>query len=433
MTRRNVGAIVQATGFTTYDIAKLPELGGGTAPTWSIRPDWKLWRRRPTAAPIKRADGKASQQRGVRPVRRPARRGNGATHLPYCSGHCCATSVKQAMYFKDANPDIDTVVMYTDLRVPGMGEDFYRSAQKKGVTFTKGKVTSVLADGDGCQVKFRDLILDEDATIVAADLVVLATGQVPNAGVISTWTTIVTAAEGGAEAASRRSGAANDLRPQPELPPGSGPAAAEARLHRLALHLLPLRDAPHRHLRRRPGAPADGHAAGDRGRHRRRAEGDPGGGERRARPRRASARRATCRIPIVRLEGCTQCKRCTVECPFGAIDEDEKRYPGVQRKPLPPLRHLHGRLPGARDLVRELLGATPWAAQIKAVDMPDEFSEKPRILILACENDAYPALDMAGIAAHRLLAPSCARSRCAASARSTPSGSPTRSTPATTA
>ena len=35
-------------------------------------------------------------------------------------------------------------------------------------------------------------------------------------------------------------------------------------------------------------------------------------------------------------------------------------------------------------------------AQIKALDMPDEFSEKPRILLLACENDAYPALDMAG-------------------------------------
>ena len=29
--------------------------------------------------------------------------------------------------------------------------------------------------------------------------------------------------------------------------------------------------------------------------------------------------------------------------------------------------------------------------------MPDEFSEKPRILLLACENDAYPALDMAAM------------------------------------
>ena len=33
--------------------------------------------------------------------------------------------------------------------------------------------------------------------------------------------------------------------------------------------------------------------------------------------------------------------------------------------------------------------------QLKAVDIPDEFDEKPRILVLACENDAYPALDMA--------------------------------------
>ena len=33
--------------------------------------------------------------------------------------------------------------------------------------------------------------------------------------------------------------------------------------------------------------------------------------------------------------------------------------------------------------------------QIKNVDIPDEFDEKPRILVLACENDAYPALDMA--------------------------------------
>lgn len=40
--------------------------------------------------------------------------------------------------------------------------------------------------------------------------------------------------------------------------------------------------------------------------------------------------------------------------------------------------------------------------QIKNVDMPDEFDEKPRILALACENDAYPALDMAAQAGEEL-------------------------------
>ena len=37
-------------------------------------------------------------------------------------------------------------------------------------------------------------------------------------------------------------------------------------------------------------------------------------------------------------------------------------------------------------------------SMIKAVHIPDEMEEKPRILALACENDAYPALDMVGIA-----------------------------------
>jgi quinone-modifying oxidoreductase, subunit QmoB len=34
---------------------------------------------------------------------------------------------------------------------------------------------------------------------------------------------------------------------------------------------------------------------------------------------------------------------------------------------------------------------------IKSVQVPDEYEEKPRILVLACENDAYPALDQAGL------------------------------------
>ena len=37
---------------------------------------------------------------------------------------------------------------------------------------------------------------------------------------------------------------------------------------------------------------------------------------------------------------------------------------------------------------------------IKSVHIPDEFEEKPRILAFVCENDAYPAFDMA--AAKRL-------------------------------
>jgi quinone-modifying oxidoreductase subunit QmoB len=36
------------------------------------------------------------------------------------------------------------------------------------------------------------------------------------------------------------------------------------------------------------------------------------------------------------------------------------------------------------------------SAMIKAVEIPDEEDEKPRILALMCENDAFPAMDVVG-------------------------------------
>jgi len=44
---------------------------------------------------------------------------------------------------------------------------------------------------------------------------------------------------------------------------------------------------------------------------------------------------------------------------------------------------------------------------IKAIEIPEGDEEKPRILALACENDAYPALDMAGM--NRLNTPASVR------------------------
>jgi len=37
------------------------------------------------------------------------------------------------------------------------------------------------------------------------------------------------------------------------------------------------------------------------------------------------------------------------------------------------------------------------ASMIKAIEVPEEDEEKPRVLVLACENDAYPALDIVGL------------------------------------
>ncbi|PIX97843.1 MAG: heterodisulfide reductase, partial [Hydrogenophilales bacterium CG_4_10_14_3_um_filter_63_21] len=178
----DIGAIIQATGFTLYDANKLPELGYGQSPNVVDQAGLEAMARQAAASgkPICRpSDGQPVNK--VVFVQCAGQRDATAKHLQYCSGFCCNTSIKQAMYFKDNNPDIDTVVLFTDLRTPGNGEDFYRSAQNKGVIFSKGVVSSVSAAGNACSVKFKDLILNEEVD-TQADLVVLATGMVPTSG-----------------------------------------------------------------------------------------------------------------------------------------------------------------------------------------------------------------------------------------------------------
>jgi quinone-modifying oxidoreductase, subunit QmoB len=388
-----IGAIIQATGFNTYDINKLPELGGGKANVVD-QAGVEALAKAANGKGIKRADGK--EIKSVVFLQCAGQRDETGTHLPYCSGHCCATSIKQAMYFKDANPDIDTVVMYTDLRVPGLGEDFYRSAQNKGVTFTKGKASAVEANGDGCQVSFKDLILDED-TALLADLVVLATGQVPNSGVnLDAWDQAVKDADGGS----------------PEL------KQVKIELQKTSVLNLAYRQGPDMpqlksgftdshficfpYETRRTGIYAAGPVR--RPMDMLQATEDATGAALKAiqAVENASLGKASLprvgdlSYPIVRLEGCTQCKRCTVECPFGAIDEDERRFPLFNEQRCRRCGTCMGACP-VRVISFENYSVDTVGAQLKAVEVPDEFSDKPRILILACENDAYPALDMAGL------------------------------------
>lgn len=389
-----VGAIVQASGFAAYDLAKLPELGGGTNPHVVDQAGLEALARAAGGGPLKRADGKTV--RSVAFIQCAGQRDDSGKHLPYCSGHCCATSIKQAMYFKNADPDVDTVVLYTDLRVPGMGEDFYRSAQNKGVTFTKGKASAVEASDRGASVKFRDLILDEDA-VVDVDLVVLATGQVANAGVnLDEWTATVTEAEKGDEAARKKKDELQKISVL-NMSYRQGPDLPQLKHGFADSHFICF---PYE--TRRTGI----YAAGPTRRPMDIAQAveDATGAalkavqavENAAQGRAAHPRVGDLSYPIVRLEGCTQCKRCTVECPFGAIDEDEKRFPVFNESRCRRCGTCMGACP-VRVISFENYSVDTVGAQIKAVDMPDEFSEKPRMLLLACENDAYPALDMAAL------------------------------------
>lgn len=398
VTAEKVGAIVQASGFSTYDPANLPELGYGKSP--NVVDQAGLEKLAMDAAakgePIRRpSDG--GEVKNVVFVQCAGQRDTTGKHLPYCSGFCCNTSIKQAMYFKDANPDVDATVIYTDLRTPGNGEDFYRSAQTKGVTFAKGKVTSVEAAGNVCRVNFHDLILnDENAVIADADLVVLATGQVPNSGV-NIELKPEDAEKADAENAAGGNGGQQKTISILNLNYRQGPDLPQLKWGFTDSHFICF---PYE--TRRTGIYACGPVR--RPMDIAQAKEDATGAamkaiqavENAAVGRAAHPRSGDLSFPKVRLEGCTQCKRCTVECPFGAIDEDEKRYPLFNESRCRRCGTCMGACP-VRVISFENYSVDTVGSQIKAVDMPDEFSEKPRILLLACENDAYPALDMAGL------------------------------------
>ena len=177
---KSFGAIVQASGFTPYDANNLTEFSYGKSQDVITQAELEALAIAADGGAIKRpSDGKEIQS--VLFIQCAGQRSTKENHLSHCSGFCCSASIKQSMYFKDQNPDIDTTVLYTDLRTPGAGgENFYRSGQNKGINFRKGVATEVV-HSQNPTVKFKDLILDEDLE-QEVDLVVLATGMVPNSG-----------------------------------------------------------------------------------------------------------------------------------------------------------------------------------------------------------------------------------------------------------
>ena len=391
---KQFGAIVQASGFTEYDANQLPEFAYGKNKDVVTQMELEALAIAANGGAIKRpSDGKEVQS--VLFIQCAGQRSKKEGHLEHCSGYCCSASIKQAMYFKDQNPDIDTTVLYSDLRTPGAGgENFYRSGQNKGVIFTKG-IASEVVDGSSPTVKFNDLILNEEVDL-EVDMVVLATGMVANAGQ-STREELTD--QDNEDIASEKAGEDVEIRIDVESI--------------LNLDYRQGKDVPHMangfadshficfpYETQRTGIytagptrrPMDTQQAMD----------DAMGAAMKAIAaaenaglgKAAHPRVADLSFPSFRAEGCTQCKRCTVECPFGAINETDDGYPQFNESRCRRCGTCMGACP-VRVISFENYSIDTVGQQLKAVDIPDEFDEKPRILVLACENDAYPALDMA--------------------------------------
>ncbi|MGD8590299.1 MAG: hydrogenase iron-sulfur subunit [Chromatiales bacterium] len=389
-----IGAIIQASGWKPYDANNLPEFAYGKSKDVVTNHELEALAVAASGGPIKRpSDGK--EVKSVCFIQNAGQCSTEKGRLPYFSGVTDLVSIKQAMYFKELNGDCDTTILFNNLRTPGAGgEDFYRAGQQAMVTFSKG-IASQVVPGDSLKVKFKDMILDEE-TEMDCDLVVLATGMEPNSGPDPYAQLAYDEAEEGSEEKEQ-------LRKALEVAPPSI----------LNLQYRQGTDLPH--LRngfndshficfpyetRRTGIYAVGPVR--RPMDIQQARDDATGGamkaiqaaENAALGRAAHPRSGDLSFPTFRKEGCTQCKRCTVECPFGAINEDEQGYPTYNESRCRRCGTCMGACP-VRVISFENYSVETVNQQIKNCEIPEEWDEKPRILVLACENDAYPALDQA--------------------------------------
>jgi quinone-modifying oxidoreductase subunit QmoA len=103
-------------------------------------------------------------------------------HLPYCSSVCCMASMKQARYLREKSPDSKATIFYIDIRTVGRLEKFYYNMLEDGnVSFIKGKVAKITEEaGSGNLVLEVEDTLSGNKLHAVFDLVVLATGMVPN-------------------------------------------------------------------------------------------------------------------------------------------------------------------------------------------------------------------------------------------------------------
>ncbi len=179
-----VGAVIIATGWKPYEATKLDNLGYGKFPNviTNVMMERLAAREGPTEGQILRpSDHKPPTN--VAFVQCAGSRDE--NHLPYCSSVCCMASLKHVRYLREKCPDAKATVFYIDLRTIGRLEKFYyEMLDDELLSFTKGKVAEITeaANGNNLVLKVEDTIARENLE-TEFDMVVLATGMVPNAPV----------------------------------------------------------------------------------------------------------------------------------------------------------------------------------------------------------------------------------------------------------
>jgi len=188
-----VGAVVVATGYKLYSIAKSQpkatlagygEYGYGKYKDVidSLQFERLVSASGPTGGVLKRpSDG--AIPKSVVFISCVGSRDN-AKGLPYCSKICCMYTAKHTMLYKHKVHDGQAHVFYMDVRAGGKGYDEFvrRAIEQDGAQYYRGRVSKITQEGGKLVVRGADTLAGMPVTI-EADLVVLAAAMRPADGI----------------------------------------------------------------------------------------------------------------------------------------------------------------------------------------------------------------------------------------------------------
>jgi heterodisulfide reductase subunit A2 len=177
-----VGTIIVATGFQTFDPKQTPYYGYGTYPNvyTALEIERLINASGPTGGDLVLRDGRKPKRVAI--IHCVGSRDENTNR--WCSRVCCLYSLKLAHLVQERS-EAEVYNFYIDMRTPGKSmEEFYNRIAEEGVNMIRGKVADVYPDPSGTGTD-RLIVQAEDTLLgrilkVPVDMVVLAVGLEPH-------------------------------------------------------------------------------------------------------------------------------------------------------------------------------------------------------------------------------------------------------------
>jgi heterodisulfide reductase subunit A len=181
-----VGNILLATGFATFDARRIEAYGYGRLPNVFTSLEFERMSNAagPTGGRIVLRDG-VTEPRAVAIIHCVGSRDR--TTNAWCSAICCQQSLKFAHLIRE-HTDAQVIECYLDMRTPGKAADeFYQRVQEEGTTLIRGRVaevTDLVRYPDEAAHEGRLIVQVEDTLVgvqrrIPVDMVILSVGLEP--------------------------------------------------------------------------------------------------------------------------------------------------------------------------------------------------------------------------------------------------------------